>query len=133
VKVRILNFEEALRMYPVKAFYDYDNETIHIPDKDAMWNIVFLHEYIHHLRRDKFTLKFEANFIFVFFFILSLAVLSVFLFQPLIFVAPVLLFLFAFCYVYEEYYVQKKLIKELNVNVEEILHKETVEEDAGLP
>jgi hypothetical protein len=34
--------------------------------------------------------------------------------------------------VYEEYYVQKKLIKELNGNVEKILHEETVEEDAWL-
>ena len=131
VKIRILNFEEALRMYPVKAFYDYDNETIHIPDKDAMWNIVFLHEYVHHLRRDKFTLKFEANFVYVLFVILGCVVLSL-LFPFVIYACPVLLFTFAFCYVYEEYYVQKKLIKELNGNVEEILHKETVEEDAGL-
>jgi len=131
VKVKVLDFDEALRMYPVKAYYDYDNQTIHIPSQETMWNIVFLHEYVHHLRRNKITLKIEANFIYILFIILGSAILSV-LFPLVIFSAPLLLILFALCYMYEEYFVQKKLIKELNGNVSEILHKETVEENERL-
>jgi Ca2+-dependent lipid-binding protein len=86
---------------------------------------------VHHLRRNKLTLKIEANFIYILFIILGSAILSV-LFPPIIFSAPLLLILFAFCYMYEEYFVQKKLIKELNGNVKEILHKETVEENAWI-
>jgi len=131
VKVKVLSFDEALKMYPVKAYYDYDNEVINIPSQETMWNIVFLHEYVHHLRRQKLTLKIEANFIYILFIILGSAILSV-LFPLLIFSAPILLILFAFCYMYEEYFVQKKLIKELNGNVKEILHKETVKENAWI-
>jgi hypothetical protein len=131
VKVKVLSFEEALKMYPVKAYYDYDNEVINIPSQETIWNIVFLHEYVHHLRRDKLTLKIEANFIYILFIILGSAVLSA-LFPPLILSAPLLLILFALCYMYEEYFVQKKLIKELNGNVKEILHKETVKENERL-
>ena len=131
VKVKVLSFEEALKIYPVKAYYDYDNEVINIPSQETMWNITFLHEYVHHLRRNKITLKIEANFIYILFIILGSAVLSV-LFPPLIFSAPLLLILFALCYMYEEYFIQKKLIKELNGNVKEILHKETVKENERL-
>ena len=131
MKVKVLSFDEALKMYPVKAYYDYDNEVINIPSQETMWNIVFLHEYVHHLRRQKLTLKIEANFIYILFIILGSAILSV-LFPLLIFSAPILLILFAFCYMYEEYFVQKKLIKELNGNVKEILHKETVKENAWI-
>jgi len=112
-KIVTMTKQDLLKYYPANAFFDVKDESINIPDKDTLWNTVYLHELTHWNRRHKWSLKF-SDFKYL---LLSLAALFVGMFLEyvgyslkLIFIVPMSLWIVN--YYYEEVLVQKKAFKK---------------------
>jgi len=114
-KIRKLTFDELIEHYPHYAWFDFEKDEIAIPSMEDLWKRVYLHEYIHWLRRDKWTVKFLSLVPYLLPVILGLIIAS---FVPLLelIATPILIgIVIALLYSYwlEEYHVQKKMLPKL--------------------
>ena len=115
VKVKYISLEELMDIYPAKGYYDITEDEIHVPDKELLYKLVYCHEYIHHLRKDKLTTKIVANMNLFLILITASSVMTIaFPFMGLL--VAFMLLTVMFSYFYEEVYVQKKMLKEMIVN-----------------
>jgi len=124
VKVKYLNLNEMLQQYPTMAYYDPLTDEICMPDKDLLFNLIYAHEYIHHLRRDKFTVKLlSVTKQWMILFTATLLMSTIYSF--FIYIASLMIALYMASYFYEEFYVQRNNLEKVIGNGETEQHKET--------
>lgn len=115
MRVRYLNLNELMEIYPASAYYDLNDDEIGIPDKDLLWKVVYGHELIHYERRNKWSEKICAQtgkllMCFIPILLISIAIPS------MIFFAVGLFALIVFIRYHEEVIVQKDMLKKMIEN-----------------
>jgi len=120
VKVKILSVDEVLKSYPSHAHYNIAENTISIPDRDTLFKLVFAHEYIHYLRRNKVTTRILASLDLMFLLLMSCLAMSI-IYNFMTYVSVLVLTVILFCYFYEEIYVMKRNLKKVMENAEKML------------
>ena len=124
VKIKYLNLNEMLQQYPTMAYYDPLADEICMPDKDLLFNLIYAHEYIHHLRRDKFTVKLLSitkQWMILFTASILMSMINSFF----IYVSAFMIVLYMASYYYEEFYVQRNNLKKVIEIGETEQYKET--------
>lgn len=115
VKIKYLNIDEMIDTYPAKAYYDIEKDEICIPSKELLFKAIYYHEYLHHLRRDKTTVKLLTGTNYILILLSATAVMTI-AYSFMAYIAVVLILLLMVPYYYEEIYVQRKCLKELILN-----------------